>query len=773
MNPRAQLHPSARFFSYGSVTSLIRTDIWPSSVTLSVCATFGRVDPKADFALSRPARHAEGACELDTSSSDMARIDDLLNQISDPKLRSALAESVGAMRRRKKFGLVYEEHLPEFALLAAEAGLAVGSQVMRRKHPEDRAKYAVMSLSKGKAKIVGDAGVHVEPVADLLVVKPFGEPVYPALRVAGQPVNREPKSGFHAVINGENFHALQLLLFGYEGCVDCIYIDPPYNTGDRSWKYNNDFVDGNDEWQHSKWLSMMERRLRLAKKLLAPDGVLVVTIDEHEVSHLGVLLEQIFVDARRQMVTIVNNGAGVSQGGFYRVEEYAYFCFLGGARPAPVADDLLSDEGLKTPVWRPFNRYSGTNVSPAKRPNLVYPIVVDPKTLRIVGTGPTLKDRVESGAVKGDLSKWRPKPSETIDGHPVVWPFKGDGTLATWEANPAGLIALVKSGFARVRKGKGAASFSITYVKAGNRAKVATGAIPTLGREPKSGALILGDAERLVVPKTVWRRARHDAGKWGSRTLRELLGTVSFDYAKSPYAILDTLQTILSERPEAVVLDFFAGSGTTLHSVAMLNKLDGGRRRCILVTNNQVDEAAARLLNEGGHFLGDAEFEARGVCRAVTSPRVRAALTGRRSGKPIAGQYANGDKIAEGFPENAIFFDLVYEDADRIEIGERFDAILPALWLTAGAIGDPTRLKVGKSWLLSDTCRFAVLLDEDRLSEFAKGVSQRADLTHVWLVTDSEAAFARMRARMPKWPIVGMLYRDYLRNFRVNTEAAQ
>ena len=107
-------------------------------------------------------------------------------------------------------------------------------------------------------------------------------------------IKRGGNKPFHAVINGENFHALQLFLYLYEGQVDCIYIDPPYNTGARDWKYNNRYVDAADGWRHSKWLNFIEKRLRLAKRLLKRDGVLIITIDEHEVHHLGMLLERLF-----------------------------------------------------------------------------------------------------------------------------------------------------------------------------------------------------------------------------------------------------------------------------------------------------------------------------------------------------------------------------------------------------------------------------------------------------------------------------------------------
>ena len=138
----------------------------------------------------------------------------------------------------------------------------------------------------------------VVAVDDLVVVAEFRDPIYPGLVSTGK-VERGGDKPFHTVINAENFHALQTLLFTHRGKVDCIYIDPPYNTGAKDWKYNNDYVEGDDLYRHSKWLAFMERRLLLAKELLNPDdSVLIVTIDEKEYLRLGLLLEQTFPEAR-------------------------------------------------------------------------------------------------------------------------------------------------------------------------------------------------------------------------------------------------------------------------------------------------------------------------------------------------------------------------------------------------------------------------------------------------------------------------------------------
>ncbi|MXX64766.1 MAG: site-specific DNA-methyltransferase [Acidimicrobiia bacterium] len=705
----------------------------------------------------------------------MAKIEDLIDQIEDPSLREQVASEVKELKKTKQFGLVFEEHIPETVSVFGYP-VRSGQIVQNRTTPDDLSQFRVLKVEDGVATVIprGTDGPEAKiPVKDLLVVKQFHEQVFCGLTPVGNVRRGGPEKPAHVVINGENFHALQVLTYAYAGKVDCIYIDPPYNTGDKSWKYNNRFVDQKDRYRHSKWLSFMEKRLRLARHLLKPDGVLVVTIDEHEVHHLGVLLEQLFPEVRRQMVTIVNNAAGVTQGGFSRVEEYALFVFFGDSIPKPLSDDLLSDENRvrKTPIWRPLNRYSGENVSASRRPGLVYPILIDIERLRIVGTGRTLKDRVDSGEVKGDLEIWRPSDKETAPGIVAIWPLKGNGSLSTWELAPTTLSSLVDEGYVRVRrwrKGEGVSSFSLTYVKSGTRKKVADGEIELKGREPDAGPVILGEAKRQVVPKTVWRRTRHDAGKWGSRSLRELLGSVSFDYAKSPYAILDTLRTIVGDKKDAVVVDFFAGSGTTLQSVSMLNAEDGGYRQCVLVTNNQVDDARAKLLQNDGFYQGDSKFEFEGICLAVTIPRVRAALSGKRDDKPIEGTYQGGRSIADGFEENVEFLRLDYLDPDLVELGRHFNAVVPILWMASGSVGEFEKWDGDAPWSLPDGSTYGVLFDEQHLAQFTKELESRPSVTHVWLVTNSEAGFIEMCQALPEHLQVRRLYWDYSRNFTVN-----
>jgi adenine-specific DNA-methyltransferase len=257
----------------------------------------------------------------------MAKIEELITEIADARIREDLAREVAILKKQKKFGLVFEEHLPEQAHLP---GLPIkpGSRVVKRDGTAKETFLVQEAFANGKTRILPESGEGEEQTVktkDLVVVKRFGESIYPTL-VPIDHLTRAEEKPYHTVINAENFHALQLLTYCLTGRVDIIYIDPPYNKGARDWKYNNDYVDATDQWRHSKWLAMMKRRLQLAKRLLKSDGVLIVTIDENEVHHLAMLLEEVFPDYLRHMLTVVINPKGTGKLNFARMDEYAIFC---------------------------------------------------------------------------------------------------------------------------------------------------------------------------------------------------------------------------------------------------------------------------------------------------------------------------------------------------------------------------------------------------------------------------------------------------------------
>jgi len=236
---------------------------------------------------------------------------------------------------------------------------------------------------------------------------------------------------YHTVINGENYHVLKALTYTHRGKVDAIYIDPPYNTGAKDWKYNNDYVEGEDLYRHSKWLAMMERRLVLAKELLNPaNSVLIVTIDEKEYQRLGLLLDQVFPEARIQMVSSQINPAVVAKANaFGRADEYLFFVMLGSAGPQRVALDRewVSAKGRThtgSVRWDLLRR-SGTNASRADRPGLFYPIYIDPLGPRIGDIGEPLPIGIS-------------KPQKQ-QGLVALLPIRKDGSEGNWQWFPATL----------------------------------------------------------------------------------------------------------------------------------------------------------------------------------------------------------------------------------------------------------------------------------------------------------------------------------------------
>ena len=715
----------------------------------------------------------------------MAKIEDLIEEIADPALRGRIAGEVRELKRTKRFGLVFEEHIPETVSLY---GLPIREELMvqNRTTPDDRTEFRVLSVEEGQATVVPKGADGPETriaVEDLLVVKRFHEQIFPGLTLVGDVRRGDAGKPAHVVINGENFHALQALRWAYAGKVDCIYIDPPYNTGDKSWKYNNRFVDKNDIYRHSKWLSFMEKRLRLARPLLKRDGVLVVTIDEHEVHHLGVLLREMFPSAYHQMVTIMNNPKGVSQPRFSRVEEYAHFVFFGEAAVESRPDDLFTwgaNDGQVTgeaPRWKGLLR-SGIGSLPSDRPNMVYPIAIDAATGRIVGAGESLRERRDRGTLESPgYDSHVPEVDMTIDGFPVAWPIRKNGSLGRWGLGREKLLHLASRGLARAggfdTKRR---TWGISYLSAKLEAQLEAGLLEVVNRNDETGVVdvrYVDVRDRRI--KTMWHRSHHDAGTGGADLLREFLGGRRFDFPKSLYAVRDTLDALVSSKPDALILDFFAGSGTTLHATALLNAQDGGQRRCVLVTNNELTDRDAKSLMTRHLFRGDAEFESAGIFEAVTKPRCEAAIGGSRpDGTPLSGKYPDrylpDHEYADGLDENAVFLRLDYLDPDLVELGRQFNVIVPMLWMAAGSIREWQEWDGNAPWSLPEGSTYGVLFDDQQSAPFAQAVEAHPSVTHVWLVTNSRTSFLEMRSALPKKRRlrVRQLYRDYLHNFTVH-----
>lgn len=310
-----------------------------------------------------------------------AQVDDMIRRASALG-DDVLAAEIRSFADARQYGLVFEHNRPERMRLYGK-DVVEGDVVQilpERGKPEDDASkllWRVVSIEDGCTNLTAyrtaSYADNIEddrkaPLGEIVAISEYDQPIYAGLRETGR-VERGGDKPYQVVINGENYHALEALTFAYAGKVDCIYIDPPYNTGARDWKYNNDYVDSSDAYRHSKWLAFMERRLKLAKQLLNPkDSVLIVTIDEKEYLRLGLLLEQIFFDCPSpQAISISINKNGVARGNqFKRADEYAFFIFIGDSSPSHVDPALysveLGDRSKKVAVARRLQ--FGQNGSP-------------------------------------------------------------------------------------------------------------------------------------------------------------------------------------------------------------------------------------------------------------------------------------------------------------------------------------------------------------------------------------------------------------------------
>lgn len=779
----------------------------------------------------------------------MSALIELISRVDDIALRERILQEAERTIRSKKFGLVFEEHLPELTPVL-DAVIRKGSKVSIKGGKIDDVWLVIV--------IKGDSALCFNPVTHeqrdftldkLMAVAQFGEPIFPSLTPIAKIKNATNDRLWHTLIEADNYHALQLLEYLYPKQVDCIFIDPPYNTGARDWKYNNDFVDSNDNWRHSKWLSMMKRRLVIAKRILKDTGVLVITIDDNELSNLDCLLRDLFAGYERYIVTIEHNKRGRRGKNIAKTNEFALFLVKKGL-------EVICEEAMPGIGGEIRNlRRTGSGSLRSQRPNKFYPIYIDTVNECVVEIGTSLSREAEV---------FYEVPQSMKDKYPdrdlaIVWPFDEDGVEKNWHYAPVRAQLEFIAGKLSVRKQS--YGWQIYY------------------------QLKEKDSKKY---KSVWTGSLLDASTHGTELLEKILGrSQAFDFPKSLYAVVRCLEACVNNDKSALIVDFFAGSGTTLHAVNLLNAFDDGKRRCILVTNNELSDAEAKQMSEQGILPGSTEWEKHGICRSVTWPRTENSVLGKRSdGTVIEGEYLtrqtvqkelarsffqlgfvdssilqttkikkqlvallgkdklpqslakadskyiisekypasilfneaaaeewlealedqdhitefyivtrttsifNGlkDKITEllgnilvtetvkrpmsqGLISNVEYFKLNFLDKSFVELGQQFREIIPILWLQSGAVG--TRPEISAEDEIPDIFAplnntFAVLVDECSFYEFANEINGRKDLTHVYLVTNSDAAYREMASKIDV-PNIKQLYRDYIDNFVLNT----
>jgi|ERR1035437_366411 adenine-specific DNA-methyltransferase len=382
---------------------------------------------------------------------------------------------------------------------------------------------------KKKYGLVWDSEREPEEVVEMCKGK------LPVLKeVKSKEIITDKNKPVNLLIEGDNYHALSVLNYTHAKKIDLIYIDPPYNTGNKSWKYNNSYVEQDDSYLHSKWLNMMEKRLILAKKLLKKDGCLICAIDENEFANLCLLLNKIFTDYKLDQVVIVHNPRGVQGKNFSYTHEYALYVYPNDGK------EYIGNIERGVHLTEELRDHGGESLRTDAR-NCFYPIITDGKKIIEIGDVP--------------VSGFHPKSKNTKlkNGLVAIWPIDVKGIERKWVFAKDTVFEILNN-------------LEIT--------KRSDGFLDVLRKKTEQK------------PRTVWIDQKYDASTYGSKVVRQITG-VDFPYPKSLPTVKDCLSIIVKNRKFATVLDFFAGSGTTGHAVLELNKEDDGNRKFIICTNNE------------------------------------------------------------------------------------------------------------------------------------------------------------------------------------------
>jgi adenine-specific DNA-methyltransferase len=319
------------------------------------------------------------------------------------------------------------------------------------------------------------------------------------------------------LINSENYQSLDLLQEKYRSQIKCIYIDPPYNAKSSSIIYKNHF-------KHSSWATLIHNRLKIGKNLLADNGVHIVAIDENEQENLGQILKELYPEHSQTCVTVVHNPSGIQGDNFSYSSEFAYFTYpkIGRVIGNEKRDEADSDT-------RNFRDVTGEDSKREAAANCFYPVII--------------KDRVIIGF--GEVSD--------DDYHPDINILKGDGSIEIYPVDPKGVER--KWRFARQTVEAIKDELTPKFIKARK----------------------VWDIERTKDTfnfKTSWNDSKYFANNHGTQPLNNIIGKNKFSFPKSIYTVLDSVRAGTYKGENGIVLDFFAGSGTTGHSIIKLNKED-------------------------------------------------------------------------------------------------------------------------------------------------------------------------------------------------------
>lgn len=503
------------------------------------------------------------------------------------------------------------------------------------------------------------------------------------------------ESQTNILIEGDNYHALSVLNYTHKGAIDIIYIDPPYNTGAKDWKYNNHYVDINDQWRHSKWLSFMDKRLRLAKNLLTSNGVLICAIDDNEIAAVSLLLEEIFPNKILNTVVISSNPHGVSRSGFSRTHEYALFLLSPGY--------IVNKKQVPEDVREINLRRSGNNSLRTDSPTMFYPIIIDKKSLKVVGAGEVPQKDFHTklqNIEKGNIYE--------------VWPIDSKGIEKNWyyskkRVQEKGSLEL----FTKKIKGQINVYFNHT-----------------------------NNSEQTY--KSVWISNKYDAGAYGA-TLVKTITKTNFPFPKSVNTVYDCIKAV-SRSKKDIILDFFAGSGTTGHAVLILNSEDNGNRKFILCTNNEDNN-------------GDGAKIAEDICY----PRIVKVSKGYKKD--------DGEKVP-GLGGNIKYFKTKFVDAESTDQNKRelVDKSTEMLCLKEDCFNEAEKGQNFRTFTNGQDKHLGIIYDDDGIESFKKEVKKlnQKFVVYVFSLDDSvrEEEFEDVKKLVELKPIPAVILNVYKRIFK-------
>jgi adenine-specific DNA-methyltransferase len=516
---------------------------------------------------------------------------------------------------------------------------------------------------------------------------PESKDKFPVLaEVKDKEINSDKDKPVNLLIEGDNYHSLAVLNFTHKNSVDVIYIDPPYNTGNKDFKYNDRYVDKEDGYRHSKWLSFMSKRIALAKNLLKDTGVIFISIDDNEIAQLKLLCDDLFGESNFIGNLIWRKKEGGGQADDYFAREHEYILVYAKSNKFEWRDEIVPVEEAeynKEDKDGKFNAVKlakwGNTSRREDRPKMYFPIK-SPDDKNIYPIAPD-----------GNDGRWRvgKKRMEELISKDLVYWQKKDNKWVPYEK-----VYFTEGDVKKIKER------SILY-------EIATTA---------DGA---NELKKIFLIKDVFQNPK-------------------------PMELIKFFIKFGADE-NAIVLDFFAGSGTTGQTVLEMNKEDKGKRRFILCTNNE-----------------DNNGDGRKICTDICYPRIQKAMKGYST--------SSKEKI-EGLGGNLKYYKTDFVEAEQTDKNKRklVDNCTEMFCIkenTFEKVKDAKRFKIFKN----DKIHLGIIFDDEYIDEFVKEAKKISGKIHVYVFSHDDSVptseFKTIKSKVSLCPIPETILKVYRKVFK-------